>query len=117
MPGKSGRAYRNLDLGATGQVAVAKPCKLVGYYFYNSASSARFLKIYDKASAPTQADTPLLTLGLPASSGGHLYNSNGILEFAKGLSVRATTAIADSDTGAPSTNDVAINLFWNSTGA
>ena len=34
------------------------------------------------------------------------------IAFTNGISVRATTGIADADTGAPSTNDVTVNLYY-----
>jgi hypothetical protein len=102
--------YRNLDLGATGQVIKAGPGHLLGYYIANNASAARYVKVYDKATAPTAANTPVMTLCLPATSAANVLADVG-LDFPAGISVRATTGLADADTGAPSAGDVVAN-FW-----
>jgi len=103
--------YRNLDLSVTGQVIKASAGQVYGWYLFNNASSVRYLKIYNKATAPTQADTPVMTIPIPATSGANVEYNIG-LEFTAGISVRATTGIADSNTDAPSTNDVVINIFY-----
>lgn len=103
--------YRNLDLGTTGQVVKNASGQLYGYYIYNNASATRFLKLYDKATAPTNSDTPVMTYPIPAGSAANVAFPNGVA-FASGISVRATTGIADNDTGAPSTNDVVTNLNY-----
>ena len=104
-------SYRNLDLGATGQVIKASSGYLYGYYIANNATSVRYLKVYDKATAATQADTPILTLPIPPTGAANAVWGDGI-PFSAGISVRATTGVADNDTGAPSTNDVIVNLFY-----
>jgi hypothetical protein len=110
------KPYRNIDVGAAGQVVKNAPTRLLWYYIYNQASSVRFLKIYDTASTPLSTDTPVLTLPIPPNSNG----ANGDLGFEKlldgmmferGLGIRATTGVADADTGAPSANDVIVNLL------
>lgn len=115
--GKSARVYRNLDVDETGVAAVAVPCKLVGYYVYNSNASARFLKLYDKQAAPTVGtNTPKLTIPIPGSSGANAFDPDGLAEFENGLGVGATTAVGDSDTGAPGSNEVVVNLLWKPIG-
>lgn len=103
--------YRNLDLGVTGQVVKNGAGQLYGYYLYNNASSVRFVKFYDKGTAPSEADTPVWTLAIPAASAANVAFPNGVA-FAAGISLRATTAIADNSTAAPSTNDVVVNLAY-----
>jgi hypothetical protein len=34
------------------------------------------------------------------------------VDFTAGISARATTGVADNDTGAPSANDVIVNIFY-----
>lgn len=114
QPSTSGglTTYRSLDLGSTGVAVKTSAGQLYGYYLYNNSSSAtRFVKIYDKASAASSSDTPVMTLPIPAGSAANVSFGAGIA-FASGISVRATTAIADNDTGAPSTNDVVVNLLY-----
>ncbi len=103
--------YRNLDLGVTGQIVKATPGTLFTWYLANDASTVRFVKVYDKATAPTQADTPVMTLPVPATSAANVALDSG-LAFVNGISLRGTTGVADNDTGAPSTNDIIVNLGY-----
>lgn len=103
--------YRNLDLGVTGQVVKNGAGQLYGYYLFNNGSAVRFVKVYDKATTPTQSDTPVWTLALPAGAGANVAFPNGVA-FASGISLRATTGVADADTGAPTANDVIVNLAY-----
>lgn len=104
---------RSLNLLHTGMVAKASAGQLFGWYIYNGATTARFLKIYDKATAGIPGtDVPILTIPLPAGpSAANLLSGNGI-QFSNGISAIATTLIADTDTTDPSTNDVVVNLFY-----
>ena len=82
-----------------------------GWYLANAAAAIRYVKLYNKATAPDQTDTPLLTILLPASSAANIIAPAGI-DFTTGISIRATTGVADNDTGAPSANDVVANVFY-----
>src|ERR1700757_1058157 len=57
--------YRNINLSVTGQIIKASAGRIYGGVLCNNAAAARFVKIYDKATAPTGSDTPLLTIELP----------------------------------------------------
>lgn len=103
--------YRNIDVGTTGAVVKDSAGMLIGGIVSNANAAARFLKLYNKATAPTQADTPAMTVRLPASSTIPLSVPNGV-EFSAGISIRASTGVADNDTGAPSSNETIVNLFY-----
>jgi len=104
-------AYRTLDLDETGQVVKATAGKVYGYHLINAAVAARYVKIYDKATAPTGADTPVLTLALAAGADLSFHTDLGIV-FGTGIGLRATTGIADADAGAPAANDVVANVLY-----
>lgn len=106
------KTYRNLDLGVTGQVVKAAKGQVFDLHFSNQAVAPRYIKLYDKATAPTASDTPLRTYAIPASTAVALAVTNAGIEFLEGISLRATTGIADNDTGAPAANDVVVNLGW-----
>ena len=79
----------------------------------NVSASIRYLKLYDKASAPTVGtDTPFHTFVLPA-------NSQRVLDFPQGLrlttgfALAITGALADTDTTVIAANDVVINYEYN----
>lgn len=68
----------------------------------NNNAAVRYLKIYNKASAPTVGtDTPVMVIPIPAGGVTPPINlgSNGI-RFATGIAWALTTGAADSDTGA-----------------
>ena len=79
---------------------------------YNAAASVRYLKFYNKASAPTVGtDTPVLTLALAAATA---FNFNlGGLYFSTGIAYALTTGAADADTGALTLADiVGLNVVY-----
>lgn len=85
----------------------------------NTGSAPRYLKVYDKASAPTVGtDTPKFTFLLPtASTAANGAGSNipipdcGIV-FTLGIGIAITTGVADSDTGAVGANEVVVNYAF-----
>jgi hypothetical protein len=77
-----------------------------GWYFFCSASNARYVKFYDKASSPTVGtDTPLFVLGIPAG-GGCVTEFDLGLAFTSGIAYAVTASAADNDTTAVSAADV-----------
>ncbi len=108
--------YRNLDIGVTGVNIDVAPMNLYGAQVWNGhATALRYLKIYDVAYPPTVSDTPVKTIPLKAQAFTFLEALVGV-QFTNGIGLRATTGIADSDTGAPSTNDVVVNMDCSSFG-
>lgn len=73
---------------------------------YNNAAAVRFLKVYDKATAPSQTDTPILTLTLKAAEvfDFDLYDCG--LDYSAGLGYRITGTAPDADTTALAAGDV-----------
>lgn len=108
------RASVQLDLDeGTADLIQTNRTMLHGWYIYNAAASARFVKFYDKATAATAGtDTPSIVLAIPATSAANVFCEAGLHEFKLGLSVSATTGVANNDTGAPSANDVIATLFY-----
>lgn len=71
---------------------------------YNAAATPRFLKFYDKASAPTVGtDTPRMTLYLPA---GMAFVFDCADFYAAGIAYAITGAAADADTTAIAVGDI-----------
>lgn len=103
--------YRNINLGVTGQVIKANPGQVYGYYLFNNAATARYVKFYNKATAPVETDTPELTIELPAAGGANLSFPTGD-EYSAGISLRGTTGVADADVGAPSSNDIIVAIWY-----
>lgn len=105
--------FRTIDLDETEEEVKATAGQVYGYYFYNAANALRYLKIYNgtAASVTVGTTTPVLTLPLPATSAGHISFPVPVA-FSTAICVAATTGLADNDTGAPSANDVILNVFY-----
>ena len=82
-------------------------------------AAARYLKLYNKASAPTVgSDTPIWTFYLPPTAvGGGIFDldfGDSPLYFSTGIAYALTTAAADADTGALTAGDViAMNIAYS----
>lgn len=105
------KTYRNLDVQVTGSIVKANAGAIFDLSVSNSNAAARYLKVYDKATAPTASDTPIRTYYLPPLSLTPVPVSDGI-KFDFGISLRASTGVADADTGAPTANDVVVNIGY-----
>lgn len=104
--------YRSLDLDETGVSIKGSAGQVFGWYICNQAAAARYVKLYNKATAATVGtDTPVMTLVIPAYGACNVEYANGIT-FSLGISAGATTALADASTAAPTANDVVFNLFY-----
>jgi len=88
---------------------------LYGVQVFNTNASARYLKLYNKASAPTVGtDTPVKVLTIPGNTAGSglvIHFANGI-SFTTGIAFALTTGAADSDTGAVAANEIVTNLDY-----
>lgn len=86
--------------------------KLYSIIAHNASAAVRFIKIYDKATAPTVGtDTPLLVFAIPA--GGMMSVALAPLAFTAGLGFGYSTGAADNSTGAVAANDIfGLNLVY-----
>jgi hypothetical protein len=83
----------------------------------NTATSTRFVKFYNLTAANTTvgSSTPVITIGIPGNSSDDvtgLFGGAYGFAFDTAISVAATTAVADADTGAPGANEVIVNIFY-----
>jgi len=96
---------RNIDIDESGDLIITGNRMLFGIVVTNLRTSSLFLKLYNKATAPTVGtDTPVMTIALPTLHVGIIPFEGGI-PFSLGIGVGATTGVADSDTGAPGANE------------
>ncbi|MBS1180452.1 MAG: hypothetical protein H6Q99_332 [Proteobacteria bacterium] len=80
---------------------------------YNAAAAVRYLKLYNKASAPTVGtDTPVVTLPLAPSAVFDIDLVPIGQYFSTGIAFALTTGSADSDTGAVAAGDVVGLALW-----
>jgi hypothetical protein len=81
----------------------------------NLNAAVRYLKLYNKASAPTLAsDTPVMTLPIPGNTAGagFVIPIECGADFSTGISFAITTGAADNDTGAIGANEVFLTLSY-----
>ncbi len=108
---------RAIDLSIANQgstVAKNGAGQVYGWAIFNTNAAACYVKLYNKATGPTSADTPVVTLLIPGNTagGGLVTQLNKGIAFSAGISYRATTAIADASAAAVAASEVSINLFY-----
>lgn len=85
---------------------------LCGYIFGNQNGAVRYLKLYNKASAPTVGtDVPKLTIPMPGGATGHVSFPNPI-EFDTGIALALTTGVADANAVAVAADEIVVNLLY-----
>lgn len=109
--------FRSLDLDESEEEVKASAGTVYGVWFSNTATATRFLKFYNATAANVTVGTttPVLTLALPGNASDDISGVFSIgqgIKFDTAITVAATTAVGDSDTGAPSANDVIVNIFY-----
>ena len=99
--------------GTTNATSVkASAGRVYGWSYSNTAASARYVKLYNKASAPTVGtDTPVMLIAIPAGQSVTQFVGPGV-SFATGIALATTTGYADADTGAVTAGDVVGTLFY-----
>lgn len=110
--------YRNLDVDETEDQVKATAGQVYWIHAMNLGSATRFLKVYNATAASVTVGTttpvltfPIATQGDSNGAGFTLSIPNGIA-FDTAITVAATTAVGDSDTGAPGANEVIVNLGY-----
>lgn len=104
--------YRNIDVDETGVLVKGSAGVVYDLHLMNQGSAARYIKLYDKATAPTVGtDAPVMTVYLVGRSYIELTSAIG-WPFSSGIGVGATTGVADADTGAPGANECLVNLLY-----
>jgi hypothetical protein len=86
---------------------------IYGLAVSNVNAAARYLKLYNKASAPVVAtDIPVLVIPIPAT--GFVAPSIGALghRFSTGIAIAITAAVADTDATAVALGDVKLLLNY-----
>lgn len=89
--------------------------QLYSIFCSNTNAAVRFLKLYNKASAPTVGtDTPVLVFAIPGNTAGagFSWSSDMGVAFGTGLAFALTTGVAHSDTAAVAANEIVVNLGY-----
>lgn len=93
----------------------AAPCWFSGYSVGNINAAPVYLKIYDKATAPTVGtDVPVLVILIPgntAGAGANVEFQTGIY-MVNGLGFGLVAGLTDGSTTAVSANEQVINILY-----
>jgi hypothetical protein len=108
--------YKLISLATTNaNVVKAAPGNLYSIVAIGLTSTVRYLKLYNKASAPTVGtDVPVMTIPVPANTQGAgvaIPFSMGV-NFPLGISLAITAGSADNNNVAIGAGDVIINLTY-----
>ena len=80
----------------------------------NTSAAAVYVKIYDKATAPTVGtDVPVLNITVPAKGSVNLEFKDSMFVLTSGLGIGITGAKIYTDTTAVGLNDANVNILWN----
>lgn len=106
--------FRRLASADTNLAVVkASAGRVYGYVITNTTAAAKFVKLYNKASAPTLAsDVPLRTIMVPPNGIVAYHVGMGLGGFSAGIAIAATGAIGDTDTTALAANDLIIHIDY-----
>lgn len=94
-------------------VVKASAGRVHGYAIANTSASVKFVKLYNKASAPVVAsDVPLRTIMIPAGGIAAYHVGHGLAGFSAGIAIAATGAAADTDATALAAGDLLISIDY-----
>ena len=88
----------------------AGPTRLQGIYANNASAATKWVRFYNKATAPTVGtDIPVTVVAIPASSSKEIDFGEGIA-FSLGLGVSITGAAPATDATAVAAGDVQLGI-------
>ncbi len=113
QPGSSLLQYRVVSLNSDNAALILTGIRNVyGWELANTNAAVRYVKLYNKATAPTVGtDVPTLTLGVP---GAGVRSAEKILpvSFPLGLGIGIVTGAADNSTAAVAAGEVIAHIFY-----
>ena len=107
-------AYTLNSAATTNAVAVKASSGIVyAVAVTNTSATVKYLKIYNKATAPTVGtDVPLITIPIAPTAIANITWADKGLRFATGIGIATTTGIAYTDTNAVAANDLQITISY-----
>lgn len=108
--------HRTLSAATTNATNVKSSAgQVYALQVFNVNAAARYLKLYNSASAPTAgAGTPVKTYVIPGNTAGNGFTievSKG-MAFSSGIGFTITAAMADNDTTAVAANEIVVNIDY-----
>lgn len=108
--------FRRLATADTNLAVVkAAPGRVYGFSISNPSAAAKFVRLYNKATAPViAADNALIqrTIMVPAGGIAAYHVGTGLAGFTAGIAIAATGAIGDTDATALAANDLIIQIDY-----
>jgi hypothetical protein len=88
--------------------------KLYSISGFNTAAGALYLRLFNKATAPSSADTPVLRFVIPGNTAGagFVYNIPPGAAFSTGIGWRISSGLIDSDATANADNQGYVNFMY-----
>lgn len=119
-PVSASTIFRSIDVDETEDEVSNSAATLHWMNVVNTTASVLYLKLYNAAAASVTVGTttPVMTFVVPTlgdtnGCGFNIEFGSAGVSFDTGLCVAATTALADSDTGAPGANACIVNLGYS----
>ncbi len=114
--GSAGTSISRKISAASNNATVAKNAagNLYSVIAINTNAAVRYLKFYNKATAPDPAnDTPVLTIPIPGNTAGagvaHTFNG---LNFSTGISYAIVVNVGDTDNTSVAANEIVVNIEY-----
>jgi hypothetical protein len=107
--------FQLISAATTNATSLKASAGTIGSIICGNTGAVAFLKLYNKASAPTVGtDTPLHTICIPGNSAGagFSYPIPAGLSFSTGLAFAVTGAMAVADTTAVALNQVCVSIGY-----
>ncbi len=104
--------YRNLNVGNTGAVVKDAPGSICSLIVSNVSGGVVYFKVYNKASAPTASDVPVMTFAVANGSTLSIQDALPLTYLDAGISIRVVTEAADNGTTSPTANTVIANILY-----
>jgi hypothetical protein len=108
---------KKISAASTNATVIKAAPGVIGYLCAtNTNANPRFVKLYDKATAPTVGtDVPVATFLVPGNTSGSGTNVplNGAgMNFLNGISFAITANVGDADATSIAASEVVLNYGW-----
>lgn len=106
--------YRLLSVGTGDDANVIKAAggNIYSIVATNINAAVRYLKLYDKATAPATTDTPAFSVALPVGGVPVVVTIPEGLTFETGIGIRLVTGAADNDGTDVAAAEIMVNVGY-----
>jgi hypothetical protein len=112
-----GEVYSYISDGTDEVLIRAGQTRVTGITVYHIDATPVSVKLYNKATAPDENDTPVYRIGVPANaiaangSGSNIFLDDPLL-CPLGLGMRVVTGLADNSDSAVTSAEVIVNVHY-----